>query len=118
MTTRQDLGARAVRLSLALLALHRRASTKGSAYAHIALQVFRSGTAIGANIEEGQAAHGRRDMASKYTIALRDARETEYWLRLLAQDADLKEDASALRKEAGEFVAMLSVSVTKLRSRP
>lgn len=81
------------------------------------LQVFRSGTAIGANIEEGHAAHGKRDMASKYTIALREARETEYWLRLLSQDPDLAPEATVLRKEAGEFVAMLSVSVAKLRAR-
>ena len=65
------------------------------AIAHIGLQMFRAGSAIGASIEEGQVANSRRDMAAKHAIALREARETE----------------------ALEFVAMLTVSVKKLRER-
>ena len=116
--TRQDLGARALRFSVELLRLHRRASSVGPAISHVALQMFRAGTAIGASIEEGQVANSRRDMAAKYAIALREARETAHWLTLLAEEPALSDDATRLSREAGEFVAMLTVSVRKLRDTP
>jgi four helix bundle protein len=55
-------------------------------------------------------------MAAKYAIALREAREALYWLKLLREEPSLARDASELAQEAGEFVAMLTVSVRKLRS--
>jgi len=46
-------------------------------------QLLRSGTSIGANVHEAQAAQSRKDFASKMAIASKEARETLYWLRLL-----------------------------------
>jgi four helix bundle protein len=46
-------------------------------------QVLRSGTSIGANIQEAQAAQSKKDFISKMTISSKEARETDYWLRLL-----------------------------------
>ena len=46
-------------------------------------QIGRSGTSIGANIHEAQYAHGKKDFISKLEIALKEARETGYWLELL-----------------------------------
>ena len=46
-------------------------------------QLLRAGTSIGANVEESQAGQSRPDFISKYSIALKEARETHYWLRLL-----------------------------------
>lgn len=46
-------------------------------------QLLKSGTAIGANIEEAIAAQSRKDFISKMSIASKEARETRYWLRLL-----------------------------------
>ena len=46
-------------------------------------QVLRSGTSIGANVEEAVAAASRADFVNKLTIAAKEARETAYWLRLL-----------------------------------
>jgi four helix bundle protein len=116
-TPRQDLPARALRFSMALIQFQRRAAPIGPTAAHMALQMFRAGTAIGASIEEGQVANSRRDMAAKYAIALREARETAYWLKLLGQEESLSADAQRLAAEASEFVAMLTVSVRKLRQR-
>ena len=48
-------------------------------------QLLRSGTSIGANVEEAQAGQSRADFSSKYAIALKEARETVYWLRLLKE---------------------------------
>ena len=46
-------------------------------------QILRSGTSIGANIHEAQAAQSKRDFISKMSISSKEARETDYWLRLL-----------------------------------
>src|SRR5215204_2441417 len=46
-------------------------------------QLLRSGTSIGANVEEAMAAQSRKDFISKMSIASKEARETRYWLRLL-----------------------------------
>ena len=43
-------------------------------------QLIRSGTSIGANVEEAQSGQSRADFISKLQIALKEARETRYWL--------------------------------------
>lgn len=45
-------------------------------------QLLRSGTSIGANVEEAMAAHSRKDFIAKMVISSKVARETRYWLRL------------------------------------
>ena len=49
----------------------------------IAYQITKSATSVGANIEEAQAAESKADFIHKYNIALKEARETRYWLGLL-----------------------------------
>ena len=49
----------------------------------ISNQIGRSGTSIGANIHESQYAHGTADFIAKLQIALKEANETGYWLRIL-----------------------------------
>ena len=49
----------------------------------ISNQIGRSATSIGANIHESQYAHGTADFVAKLQIALKEANETGYWLRLL-----------------------------------
>ena len=46
-------------------------------------QILKSGTSIGANVEEAIAAQSRKDFISKMSIASKESRETRYWLRLL-----------------------------------
>lgn len=46
-------------------------------------QILRSGTSIGANVAEAQQAQSKPDFVSKLSIALKEAKETDYWLRLL-----------------------------------
>ena len=52
-------------------------------------QVLRSGTSIGANVQESQAAQSKADFISKMSIASKEARETKYWLRLLSKSGYL-----------------------------
>ncbi len=48
-------------------------------------QVARAGTSIGANIHEAQYAHSKADFIAKLEIALKEANETSYWLKLLME---------------------------------
>ena len=59
---------------------------------NLSRQLFRSGTSIGANVEEAQAAQSRADFISKMAIASKEARETHYWLRLLRDSILLPAD--------------------------
>ncbi|WP_306460136.1 four helix bundle protein [Tenacibaculum discolor] len=54
----------------------------------ISKQLLRSGTSIGANIEEALAGQSKRDFISKMSISSKEPRETKYWLRLL-KESDL-----------------------------
>ena len=54
--------------------------------------MLRSGTSIGANVAEAQEAQSRADFLTKMNIALKEAAETEYWLRLLYQTSYLSND--------------------------
>ena len=64
-------------------------------------QLLRSGTSIGANVSEAQFAQSKKDFASKMTIALKEANETKYWIRLL------KEIGSISAEEANKFLLKL-----------
>ena len=72
-------------------------------------QVIRSGTSIGANVEEATAGQSRKDFISKMAISSKEARETNYWLRLL-RDSQLCEgiDYTNLIKESEEIIKILT----------
>lgn len=57
-------------------------------------QLLRSGTSIGANIEEAIGGHSEKDFFAKLTIAYKEARESKYWLNLLRDTNYLKPDES------------------------
>jgi len=54
-------------------------------------QLLKSGTSIGANVNEAQAAQSRNDFVSKMAIASKEARETKYWIRLLDSEGYLND---------------------------
>jgi four helix bundle protein len=86
---------------------------------HLSRQVLRSGTSIGANLEEAKAAHGRRDLRARTVIALKEARETKYWIRLIRATALAPATLlDPVLDEADQLVAILTVSVRRLRDRP
>ena len=79
-------------------------------------QLVRSGTSIGANLEEANAAQSRADFISKCHIALKEARETNYWLRLY-QSTDMvsEEKLKDLLRESHEIIAILTTIVKKAK---
>ena len=79
-------------------------------------QLLRAGTSIGANVEEAQGAQSRPDFISKNGIALKEARETHYWLRLLIASGEVQEQPIApIRQEAGELMRILGAIVVSSR---
>jgi len=71
-------------------------------------QLLRCATSIGANVEEAQAGQSQADFISKYNIALKEARETIYWLRLLDASEECSDGAcKTLSQEAGEIARII-----------
>ncbi len=82
-------------------------------------QLLRSGTSIGANVEESQAGQSRADFVSKLCIACKEARETQYWLRLLVAANIVPADKLApLVQESHELVAILTTIIKNTKENP
>ncbi len=83
----------------------------------ISHQLLKSGTSIGANIEEALAGQSRADFLSKMSIASKEARETGYWLRLLRDSGDIDSECSSVYlKEIDELIRLLTSIVKTTRS--
>lgn len=81
-------------------------------------QLLKSGTSIGANIEEAQQAQSRNDFISKISIALKEANETRYWLRLIVDTGfATSERITPLVTQIQELLAMLTSCIKTTKSR-
>ncbi len=76
-------------------------------------QLLRCGTSIGANVSEAERGQSKADFYAKMNIALKEANETEYWLRLL-QATDYLNDTEydSILKDINEIISIL-VAITK-----
>ncbi len=81
-------------------------------------QILRCGTSIGANVEEAIGGYSEKEFLSKITISYKEARETQYWLRLLKDSEFLEEKiADSFLQDIEELLKILgSISVT-MRSK-
>ena len=105
-----DYGARVVRLVTALppSAVGRR----------IGDQLLRSGTAVGANYEEARGAESDPDFVHKLQIALKEMRESNYWLRLLTKaEVVPAERLAPLLDESTQLRAILSKAVATAKGK-
>ena len=76
-------------------------------------QLLRCGTSIGANIAEAQQAQSKPDFTSKVNIALKEAYETNYWIRLLYATKYLKEkEYESIIADCSELERLL-IAITK-----
>ena len=84
----------------------------------IATQLIKAGTSVGSNAEEAQDASSRKDFVQKLSIALRESRETQYWLRVISGSRLLSADDVDLElAECGEIVAILTSSVKSSKQK-
>ncbi len=72
-------------------------------------QILRSGTSIGANIEEAIGGQSKKDFRAKIFISYKEARETHYWIRLI-KDSELisRQLADSLLEDCQELKKILS----------
>jgi four helix bundle protein len=84
----------------------------------ISRQLLRSGTSIGANVEEASAGQSRKDFLAKMAIASKEARETRYWLRLLEESDLVNLDISSELEDVNKLIRILTsiVKTTKENS--
>lgn len=81
-------------------------------------QLLRSGTSVGANINEAIAGQSKRDFVHKLNIALKEARETNYWLNLLKDSECINlTEHETLNNKCNELVKMLSSIIITTKER-
>ena len=84
----------------------------------IGKQLIRSDTSIGATVEEATDAHSKADFIYRMNVALREARETLYWLRLLeASQSSETKIAAEILQEADEIARILGAIVSSARGK-
>ncbi|MBC7923727.1 MAG: four helix bundle protein [Ferruginibacter sp.] len=75
-------------------------------------QVLRSGTSIGANVNESLQAQSKKDFVAKLSIALKEASETEYWLLLLRETKFIDESAfSSTHQDCVEIIKITTAII-------
>ena len=104
-----DFGARIVKLHTHLV------KTKHETI--LSKQILRSGTSIGANINEAQYGNSKADFIAKLHIALKETAETEYWLHILEKSEILEANmAESILKDCLEIKRILIASINTAKS--
>lgn len=84
----------------------------------IGRQMLRSGTSVGANVQEADAAESRSDFIHKLSIALKEARETRYWLALIDSTVlSHNSEVQTLIQESTELTKILFTIIANARKR-
>lgn len=96
-----------------IVKLHRHLMAEHREYV-LTKQVVRSGTSIGANVEEAIGGLSRADFSAKLSVAYKEARETSYWLRLLHDAGYL--DAAAFASIHGDCQELCRLLFTILKT--
>ena len=84
----------------------------------ISKQVLRSGTSIGANLEESRGAQSSSDFQAKISIAYKEARETSYWLRLLHASKYLTDrQFNSVHSDCEELIRILGATQLTMKTK-
>lgn len=111
-----DLGDRSKEFALRVIRLCQVLTEKPGITRILGNQLIRSGTSIGANIAEGGGALSEADFLTKYSIAVKEARETDYWLDLIGKSEIVPESRLIdMKQECSELIAILTTICKKLK---
>ena len=115
----EDIRRRAFGYSLRAIKLYRALQEgKDGAGWVLGKQYLRAATSIGANVEEAQSAESRLDFVHKYGIAQKEARESLYWLKLLAESGTIpSQRLRLLMKETEELFAVITGIILSAKSK-
>ncbi|WP_456452367.1 four helix bundle protein [Hydrogenimonas sp.] len=84
-------------------------------------QLLRAGTSIGANVAEAQDAQSKKDFTAKLSIALKEARETKYWIQLLIASDYLdrhQPHVASLLDDMEEIIKLLVTIIKRSKEAP
>ena len=102
-----------------LLDLCDRLWERGPSARHIALQLMRCGTSVGANAEESQEGQSKADFIAKLSISSKEARETRWWLRVAVKTKKVKADEVSWElSEINQLMKMLRSAILTARESP
>ncbi|CAA6679007.1 MULTISPECIES: four helix bundle protein [unclassified Lentimonas] len=114
MTKSNPAAEKSYAFALRIVKLRRYLREEKSEY-DISKQILRSGTSIGANVEEALGGHSRKDFKHKLSISYKEARETHYWLRLLRDSDFINEDsAESLLNDCDELLKIIGSTLITL----
>jgi four helix bundle protein len=103
---------RAFEFNCRLLDEFRRRRAADDAERLIWSELLKAGTSVGANTAEADGAHSASDFIAKFQIALKEGKESFFWLRLLSHvSPDRAERIERLRRECDEIVSILVASL-------
>ncbi len=114
----RDIKERTFAFAVDIVRLCLRLEKLSATFRTLSKQLLRSGTSIGANVEEAQAGQSRADFISKYAISLKEARETIYWLRLIQAVGSVKDVAiEELIQEADEISRIIGSIIVSSKKK-
>ena len=94
--------------ALRMVKLYRFLTEKKKEYV-LSKQILKSGTSIGANVEEALGAQSKADFICKLAIAYKEARETHYWIRILRDSKYITEkQASSILKDIEDILNIIA----------
>jgi four helix bundle protein len=88
--------------------------SKSKEYEIVKYQLIKSATSAGANYEEAQGASSKADFVNKIKIALREMRESNYWLRIIHEIKTADNELLALIQESSELMKILGAISSKI----
>ncbi len=102
--------------SISIVKLYKYLLQKDKSFEPLYKQLLRSGTSIGANVSEAQSAPTKKDFINKLSISLKEARESEYWIRLLKETEIInQQEYDSLIKDCDELERLLTSSIKTAR---
>src|SRR4030095_2399111 len=111
------IAGKAYAFALEIVRLYKKLANDKKEYV-LSKQLLRSGTSIGANINEAISGQSKRDFVYKLNIALKEARETSYWLNLLKDSEYINlVEFETLFKKCDEIIKMLTSIIMTTKER-
>jgi four helix bundle protein len=117
MKTENVIQEKSYAFAIRIVKLYRYLTEKKSEYV-LSKQVLRSGTSIGANVEEGIGRQSEKDFYAKLNIAYKEARETNYWLRILRDTNFLSaKESKAIIEDCNEILKIITAILNTMKKK-
>ncbi|MDQ6812363.1 MAG: four helix bundle protein [Bacteroidota bacterium] len=115
--TQSIIAGKAYAFALDIIKIYKQLTTETKEYV-LSKQLLRAGTSIGANVNEAVSSESKRDFVHKLGIALKEARETNYWLSLLNDRSYITHNSfTDLNNNCAEIIRILSSIILTTKER-